>query len=351
MPAANTRYDGLSGNAGFQGLAYATEKLLESKWELLSERRLPLLKKIQEGKTNFNTVAKSGPKMLLPVWDNAGPAAQSADGVYPGYLAGAASSVTGRLMTAAGQYTPQRIMINDGTQAEFLQAEYTAAMGITEREVEEYVNSGTARRASLVEGRTAQLMDDFQRQIAADLGTATVGTTAKLMGLGWIVATANVVGNIDQATATRWQSLVQTAAGWTRSDLNKFLRRMGDEKNSDVDLILFSSSSGSNDNWEKFVQMFDDKTLIMNAGKTQDWGADVYMYRGRDACWDWNLPDNNIFFLNTKKMYWSGSVKPRNIDTGGGVRVAATTATISHYQFLAGLAGYPNAQGKWTAAS
>jgi hypothetical protein len=50
-------------------------------------------------------------------------------------------------------------------------------------------------------------------------------------------------------------------------------------------------------------------------------------------------------------MYWSGSVKPRNIDTGGGVRVPATTATISHYQFLAGLAGYPNAQGKWTAAS
>lgn len=350
--ADTTLYGG--GLSGQNGLAYATEILAKSQWDLVLARMFPLFSLIKSKMgAKFNTSEERGSKMIIPTWINKMAASETTG--YGGYFGADSSNtinsvvnaVKGRANTHAGQFTPQQMLVSDGKAAEFPIAEYLGIMATTHRERQQYEKATTERRASVVQGRVDQLMEDFAQRIAYDLCTlTTTGSESKVMSIPYAISTTNVVGGIDPSDNARWASQVATGGPWISDTLTKFMRDLKGIKAAKTDLIVISSSAASDANWEKFTNMYQNAVVRDNL-KTQEYGADVYRYMGADVIHDQWLPDNDIHFYDTSAMFFNGNLTPVNIDGNGGhVRLPQTTVDAEHYGMFLSFGCYPNKQGK-----
>lgn len=348
---------GLTGTSPYNGMAYALDVQTRKEIALLSKRKCTLLDMIKTRGANFNTAQELGTKVTLDVWMNTLPANESSAGYGAYYGADSSNTVDslvnaveGRALTHTGQLTPQRIMMGDGKQAEFPFAEYTSVIGISERELRQYAKGSDSQRMSFIQGRARQNADDFMRKFQYDLCTqTTAGSASKVMSLGYLVSTTNVVGGIDPASTTRWASTVDTGGAWDEVTFSKMLKDLDLFKDANTDLIVFSASSGSQLNFEKFEQIYSSKVLL-DQSDTQELGAKKLIYKGAVVTYDSYLPDNNVFFLDTSQIFFNGDLDAKDIDGNQRVRLPQTTVSLQHFQAIICMSGYPNYQGKWTAA-
>jgi len=341
----NTNYGGV--NATRQGLGYTFEVMLSKQWKLLAEKSTPLLLRMLQSKDRFNKIQTRGDYALLPVWDNTGPGSGSTG--YGGILQGSTTAVAGVARTYAARATPRPMMVNDGTHLEFIQSYYDAFIGWDIEDERNYAKASTEGKAVMIEGRIKQVMKEFNETLAYDLGTATVGSKTKLCGLGFLVSNTGTFGNIDRATYANLQSYVLTAGAWNRDTMNKTLRVMKDTRSSIIDLIVFSTSSGSADNWEKMLGIYEAQTMIMDFKTSQDWGSDVYKWRGATLVGDQWQGDNKVFFLNTSDLYAWGDLQPQDIY--GTQPLPQTSMQSQGKAIFLGLAGYPQTQARWDGAT
>ncbi len=293
---ANPNYGGGSAaSIAARGLAYAVEIQAQSKWEQLLASRRPLLAMIRDKKLNWNTAYKLGPKITVPVWIGAD-----------------TNPVVG--VPRGAQTTPTTLDQSDGTAAEYQITHYRGGILITSADQRLYQSGDTIRRGNLVDGRTQHLMKMWDDRLAIDLAANAADSETAVMGIPYPLASASVVGGIDQATNARWRARVVTGIGTlTMSVLNTQLSQMN-LRGANTDLILCSANPSGNDVYNRVRSFMDANTYYVKSGGeggTVQYGFDNYVYRGALVAQDPYLPANELYLLDTSTWGFFGDMGPK----------------------------------------
>lgn len=346
---SNANYQGINGSGAGKNLAGAVEALLsKDKILIAAKTRYPLLARLLEGETACNYSNEGAPKYLLPVSFGVGPGSGTTG--FGAIQVGSANGVTGRAFTPAANMTAIPLSFNDSTFAEERESFYVTGFGLTYQEEKTLENGSTQKRISAVKARSAEIKDWYLKRLATDLATATTASETKILGLGWAIATANVVHGIDQAATSNWTATVQASIGaWTIADIDEQVRLQNQNRDANVDLIVFSTSASSNRNWQKMMTFYRNATVIMNHQATAKMGSNVYMWNNAELMYDQFLPNNDIWFLDSSKLYWNGDKNPQIIESGN--QIPTTTAKATTFGMRACVMTYPQFHKKMTRAT
>lgn len=310
----NTLYQ--IGQTGYTGqppyTVTASEIVISREWESIYLRKTPLLAMIKSGKANWNKPGlRKGNLLLLPVLT-------------------AAASTAPAGVAIADEFTPITPYATNGlTQAQYNIAHYRQAFYV--KDSEKQLNDNA--KANMMEGRLMQMMGDFRTLINSHLVSASADSNTRILGTQYAIATANTVGNIDQATYTDWQGNVTTSAGAFSLDLLDAGIDAVNAKEGTIDLITLAFSS-SNNLWNKLISQLGSAARLVNTEFSAKFGFNNVVYRDATCVMDPSLTAGVIQGFDTKSWYYAGDTVPK---LKGIDRIIGTDAEEHFYNMWAGV--------------
>jgi hypothetical protein len=217
---------------------------------------------------------------------------------------------------------------NGLTHAQYNIAQYRHAYYVKASE-RQLVNN---TRGNHLQAKIDQLQADFIDDIATDLYGASADSDSAMLGIQYPLATANVVGNIDQATATDWQSNVTTSAGPLDLDMIDNSMDAAMNRRGKIDLIMFSYSS-TNNLWAKFRAQIPHQ--LYNADFSAKYGFNNIEYMGATCIMEGRLTAGVIVGLDSKSWYYAGDTTPKAHEV---IRLPGTGAEEHYFDMFAGVA-------------
>jgi hypothetical protein len=276
----------MAGNSSFDGLvAFASERQMKTEWSRIWTTDWPLLVKVLNdtlaGRRSMGTNAKFGPdgnSVLFPLE----------------YLGPATSARAATKANAATAITPT--LTQGFTQAQYHYAKYENAFWLTSHERELIARSpGGTTRIPILSGKVDQLQSDFKNIVSTDfLGTQN-GTgyegNGQITGERYFLSTSNSPGGVSQTTYTTWAADVVSSAGQMYEGLlDAPIHRINTLGRGPADFAQLSWSS-TNDVYGKVYGLIAPAQVIVDQGKSVEYGFEVFKYRNLDCFQDNKLGD------------------------------------------------------------
>lgn len=302
----NTNY----GVAGYT--AFAIEQVLGRDWNDNVTKAFPLFAAIHDRDLHWNKGFEvKGTKVLVPIMN---------------------SLVTGMTTSNAGvadaNEVPTAWPTYDATQG-FTHAEYNLThlfRTMTIRDSERVVAGGkNGERGNLIDGKVKQLMLTFKTVMSDMAAGSTVDSRTSLIGLDYVIATANVVGNIDQSTDATWRGSVQPATGtFSLPSIDNAFDSINQNDGEAPDLLLLGNPGGSATNcYGKIRSQIAPAERIVNAEFKARYGFANFVYMDMKAIQDNRAAAGTSKMLTTSSWLFGGPDKPKQ---GKTQRIAGSDA-------------------------
>lgn len=317
----------MAGNSSFDGIvAFASEKQLRTEWAQIWAAAWPLLTKIKKDRSNYNTAkfSPNGNSILLPVM----------------YLGPATSARAATSANAASAISPT--LTQGFTEAQYNYAKYENAFWLTSHERELIANTpGGTTRIPILSGKIDQLKMDFNNVVSTDLLATQQGTgytgNGQITGEQYFLSTSNSPGGISQVTYSTWQANVVSSAGQMYEGLlDKEIHRINALSRGPADFAQLSYSS-SNDVYGKVYGLIAPSQVIVDQGKSVEYGFTVFKYRELECFMDNKLGDalsgSMVIGRSTSWHVCEKSEIPQLISIDGTLRVAGTSLIEYFYEW------------------
>lgn len=301
MAAGNTNYVGINAGTVAAGLAYAVEGIVKKEWEYEYVQKHPLM----DGLWNrAEHAAITGPKMLIPV------AIQKSASWTQITRTQESNTIT------AGQ--------GDGTMAEAPWTKFVARQQFTHTELIELANYAE-KRGSLPKLRAAELQEEFKNAWLTEFYGNQNAAENHLCGLPYMLATSNLVHNIDQSDANNanFRANVTTSTGLlTLTLLDSNIEKLIREKNSKPDLIVIAAlaSGGTVDLYTRLKQVLENQVMLTASVGSGDmdrrYGPNSFMFRGCNVICDHFAPNGEVYVLDTSSFVLCGDKAPQSVIQG-----------------------------------
>jgi hypothetical protein len=174
-------------------------------------------------------------------------------------------------------------------------------------------------RADLSQGKIQQMMATFSGNIAAMIeGESNNASRTKLLGINYAIASANVVGNIDQSTDTWWQGVVSSSIGPLTTPIvdnayDSIARYAdGDGKTYAPDLFMLANPGGSAVNcYGRMRGLIAPAERVVNAEFMGKYGFANFQYLGMKCVQSARLAAGTADMLCTKAWFLGGDESPQ----------------------------------------
>lgn len=297
--------------------AFAIEQVLKRDWAFQWTFASPLLACIKDSGLRWNKGFKVlGLKGLIPIAmdDMTDPPAGVADA---NELTADTPRVTNGFSGAAYDYCHIR-------------------RGFTIRSSENMLAINGAR-GNLLDGKVKQLMASF-RNVAANMiaGSANASRTS-LIGLQYLLNTANSPGGISQATDTWWQAQTTASIGNINlptinnayDSITRFAGESGDPDAPDLLILSSLGSGGSNPNvYGRFRELIAPAERIVNAEFQAKYGFSNFTYMNMKCVQSHREASGTVYMLTTKTFYYGGFDRPQALQT---IRLPGTDSEERYY--------------------
>ncbi|MEJ5169360.1 MAG: hypothetical protein WHU10_00070 [Fimbriimonadales bacterium] len=292
-----------TGNANFAAAAtFAIEQSLTKDWNHIWTRGHPFYRALAAKGTNWNRFQPTGTSLIVPVVGKA--------------LTNRAAAVSVANETTALSLTAN-VHTGEMTQAQYYLAHYRNNMII--RESDRQLAQG-GQRGSFLEGMKSIILNDFKDKLSADIAdsTGTAPTVAsyvadRIPNFFWVIATANTVGGINQATAGNedWRGQVYTALGaFSPTFVDNAFDAINALGRSTPDLVL-ASMTGAVNVLQKFRASISPNERYENADFTAKTGLNNFMFRGAAVVGDNRIGSGNLLVLSTDTWFVYMPEKPQ----------------------------------------
>lgn len=212
-------------------------------------------------------------------------------------------------------------------QDEFSAAQYNwkqAATAVVMSGLDEIKNSGKSKFIDLMEARITNAERTMKNNISSDLySSGTASDSKQIGGLQLLVSdtpTTGTVGNIDAATYSFWQNIMQSAGGLSAGSIqtNMYALWVQLVRESDSpDLIVADSTF-----WRFYNESLTSNQRFMSPDMAE-LGFHNVMFQNAPVILDGGkggaCPANHMYFLNTNYLHFCTSSK-RNFGSLGGKR-------------------------------
>jgi hypothetical protein len=295
----------MAGNTNYAGLSAAAAELVVNRdWTNQVTQACAILACIKDRDLNWNKGFKiSGTKAITPI-----------------------------IYTDASGVSTSNIGVSDANEVPSAWPTYVGTAGLTQAEFEfthlrvpmsfknsEKLLGQNKYRADLSQGKIQQMMATFSGNIAAMIeGESNNASRTKLLGINYAIASANVVGNIDQSTETWWQGVVQSAIGPLTTPIvdNAYdaIARYadGDGKTYAPDLFMLANPGGSAVNcYGRMRGLIAPAERVVNAEFMGKYGFANFQYLGMKCVQSARLAAGTADMLCTKAWYLGGDESPQ----------------------------------------
>lgn len=279
----------------------SVEYNIRKRFRPLWVRAMPLLKRIQDGKSNWN---KAG---LV-----------KANAVLHGMtFADASTPAAGRAI--ADEFTAKTPTAPSGlTNSQWTIAQYDGFVW-NKASMQQLVNNA---HGNLLEALIEQIMSSFYNaQVAHLMGTAA-GADNAFHGIQQILHTTNTVAGVDQSTYTNFASNLATAVGPFSLDLVSDYNSAVSNRNGMIDTILASYSS-SNNLYGKYKAAVAPALRVVNPDYKFEYNIENIEHDGALVIQEGRLTAGVMIGLTSKTWFYNGHEKPQRLET---VRMQGTTA-------------------------
>lgn len=328
--------------------AVAIEKRLTSEWQEQITTAMPLLACIKEGKHNFRKgYTVEGNKALVPI-------------VYSDVAAVTTSNLGIADADEIGAAWPTWDATQGFTNAVYAFSHFRRAM--TFKNSEEMIAQSRvslSQRGNLKEGKTQQLIYTFLSRMADMIeGEANNASRTKLMGIPYVIATANAPGGIDQSDSDNswWRGNVQAVGGSislpaidTQMDnVRRYANYSGKSKN--IDLLMLSYAAGGVNVYGGVRSQIAPVERINDIEFEAKYGIENFIYRAAKCIQGNRMPSGTIYGLSTDTFFWGGDVAPKKV--GEPLRILGSDSFEHMYNLWAFLGcNRPNLNFRMTGIS
>ncbi len=302
-----------TGNSSYQPqyTAFAVGKAVDNAWIDNWTSAHPILSSLKAQGMNWNVFNSDGAGyMNIPVVG-----------------AGPTTAVSG--ITDANELVARTLAAVAGvSHAQYAVTHYSAPMTFTQSE-QKIGDKGYYGK--LLDVKVKQLVGGFKERMSIDLGSTTVDSRAKLMGVYYALSTSNTVGGISQSTDTNWAAQVSTSAG-------TFALALVDAKFDQItstgntpDLVLAGLSAGASgvNVFGKFRTAIgpNAERIVNNNGKKPDYGFASFYYMNMDVVMDNRVPDNVGYCAVLTTNTWYCDI-PETMERTAFTNVPGTDALV-----------------------
>ena len=330
---ANANYAAVTAATAYSGLAYVAEQSVGRRWATQYNQKFPFLSKLMKRSGQIQSVGVNSYKLIMPVYVGAMVVAD-----FPG-------------VTRANELTAaSAVTTSNATQAEVPAAYYRSlSLRFSQSELDMAKNGN---RGDIVTAKVNDLQDVMMRRIATDLYDGGDAGQNSIISIPFVLATANTVHGIDQATYTAWQGNVDTTGG--AFDLEKFIKHLNvlsDEKDAMPDFAVFSANSGGADIYTRVTRLLSQDVQVMTGPSqsgTLSTGYERFVYRGVEFVRDHHAPAGEVYILDSSSwVFAADSDKPRFIKNLSPLDSTAAYETMLDYRCALGC-NSPRRNYRWT---
>lgn len=279
----------------------SVEYNIRKKFKQVWFRAIPLLKRIQDGKSNWNR----------------GGLVKGNAVIHGLTYADASTPAAGR--SIANELTPKTPTAPSGfTNSQWAIAQYDGFVW-NRASQKQLVNN---QHGNLLDAMVDQIMASFWNVMAPDLMGTAAGSDQALHGMQQILHTTNTVAGIDQSTYTNFASNLFTGVGPFSLDLVSDYNSAVSHRNGSVDTIL-ASYQPSNNLYGKYKAAVAPALRVTNPDYKFKYNIENIEHDGALIIQEGRLTAGVMMGLTSSSWFYNGHEKPQRLET---VRLQGTTA-------------------------
>lgn len=291
--AGNSNFGGYDGSGIAANAAFAIEKSLSKQWSLAYKQIHPILAIIKDTPNWNKDGIVVGKQMILPV--------------VVGAMTTAPAGVTDANELSAMTYNRTA----NFTQAQFEYAHYRGNFVLTDSEMKTLAKGGVGNaRGNIIEGKQAQLEQDFKDTIANQLSGSGADARDSLMGVLYPLSTSNTVGNIAQGANAQWRANVSSGVGALSLPVIDNLYDTCCNKGKPTVMICSSPASGVN-TYGRLRSLIMPAMRINDAAFTAKYGLTNMVYNEMHAVRDQRMATGYIALVDPTSWYFCGDTSPK----------------------------------------
>ena len=248
--------------------AIAIEQRVTSRWQQVWTSGHPVLRIIEEKKTNFNTMGLNRLALILPI------------------IGENQTNAAAGVATGSGELVAMTYNISNGlAQFKYYAGHYRANYVLLATDKKALMNG---ERGNLLEAKANQMLAGIHDVFSSHLSSTTAdqADNSRALGLYQVLSTSNTVGTISQTTDPAVAAYVKTSAGTFALDLvDDMLDTLNSKtqgniaRKGKVDVLLCSVYSGNNV-YGKVRNSIAPAERFENKDYTVKYGIENFVYRG-----------------------------------------------------------------------